>query len=339
VEGHQSSQHRSGARPHEYENEYEDDGYADEYEGDIEGVPDAIDAEYADGDDDTYAEPDDWDDQPVGTRVRSTRRFPAVEDPDGRPQPRGRIRHLRGRPPLAARISVAVVACVVIAGLIGATVYRLHLGMQPIVAKTHTAAPQTPPVITLLSPNSSGATPGTGATGTVAPLPVVTSPAPSQYLAPDKPSAYELSLIAASGAPEKAIVVSRDSQTIHVYQNGQFIAGSYAITGRPQLPTPVGVYQIFMKEGPVTLYSPWPPGSPFYYTPEPVNYVMEFRAGGFLIHDAPWHHVWGPGMNDWHYDPVANEWQWGTHGCVTAPSPFIQWLYNWSPYGTTVIVY
>lgn len=195
------------------------------------------------------------------------------------------------------------------------------------------------PVITLLSPNGSSVVQQGAAAPLGDPLPGGVGPAPSRYLAPDKPSKYELSLIAAIGTPDKVIVVSKFSQTIHVYDHGRFIAGSYAITGRPQLPTPDGVWHIFLKIAPAVLYSPWPPGSEFYYAPAPVQYTMEFRDGGFLIHDASWHTTWGPGMNDWHYDAGAHEWEWGTHGCVTAPLPFIQWLYNWSPLGTTVIVY
>lgn len=251
---------------------------------------------------------------------------------------RVRTRHARKRPSFALRTSVVVLACAVIASLVGATIYRLDFDHHQITsAAKQGGTARIAPVITLFAPD--GSTQSQAGAGSVAPLPVTSTSAPSQYLAPDKASDYELSLIAASGAPEKAIVVSRFSQTIHVYQNGQFIAGSYAITGRPELPTPIGVYQIFLKVAPAVLYSPWPPGSPFFYPPAPVNYTMEFRAGGFLIHDAPWHHVWGPGMNDWHYDSGAKEWQWGTHGCVTAPTPFIQWLYNWSPDGTTVIIY
>lgn len=250
---------------------------------------------------------------------------------------RARMRHARRRPPRALRATVVVLACVAIAGLLSTTIYRLQGGRKP--SAPHGTTQHIPPVITLFSPTGDTQAQGPGSAGTAAPLPPTNTAAPSQYLAPDQASGYELSLIAASGAPDKAIVVSRFSQTIHVYESGQFIAGSYAITGRPELPTPVGVYQIFLKVAPAVLYSPWPPGSPYYYAPAPVNYTMEFRAGGFLIHDAPWHHVWGPGMNDWHYDSGAKEWQWGTHGCVTAPTPFIQWLYNWGPDGTTVIIY
>jgi lipoprotein-anchoring transpeptidase ErfK/SrfK len=230
--------------------------------------------------------------------------------------------------------------------LVGTVVLGVSLGsLVPGRGGSHTpssrqgAQPATPRTITLFSPDDSDQT-RRDPYGTLStPLPSGALSPPTSYLPPDKPSAYEIGLIAAIGTPEKVIVVSTYSQTVHVYLNGEYIAGSYAITGRPGLPTPTGVWHIFYKLSPATLYSPWPPGSPYWYPPTPVQYTMEFKDGGFLIHDAPWHHVWGPGMNGWHYDPVAKEWQWGSHGCVNAPTPFVAWLYAWSPLGTTVIVY
>src|SRR5207247_7269165 len=29
---------------------------------------------------------------------------------------------------------------------------------------------------------------------------------------------------------------------------------------------------------------------------------LEWRAGGFFLHDSWWHSVYGPGTNGWHYD-------------------------------------
>jgi lipoprotein-anchoring transpeptidase ErfK/SrfK len=241
------------------------------------------------------------------------------------------------------RLALAAVAAIVVGAVVSAGMANTHLlsfRLWPTSPHpSHSAVVYTPPVITLLSPDSPAAVrqDSTSPLGTA--LPTNVPGVPSQYLAPDQPSDYEMGLIAAIGTPEKVIVVSKFSQTMHVYERGHFVAGTFVITGRPALPTPSGVWHIFYKLAPATLYSPWPPGSDLYYPPTPVNYTMEFREGGFLIHDAPWHHIWGPGANGWHYDPIAREWQWGTHGCITAPTPFIQWLYAWSPDGTTVIVY
>ena len=173
-----------------------------------------------------------------------------------------RVRHFRGRPPLIIRVAVMLVAVVSAFGLVGTAAYRIHVGQITKQAHAPVTSHQAPPVITLFSPSGDSPSQSGGDVGNSAPLPVTSTQAPSQYLAPDKASDYELSLIANIGTPDKAIVVSRLSQTIHVYQSGQFIAGSYAITGRPELPTPIGVYHIFLKIAPAVLYSPWPAGSP-----------------------------------------------------------------------------
>jgi lipoprotein-anchoring transpeptidase ErfK/SrfK len=216
---------------------------------------------------------------------------------------------------------------------------RLNAASRAPAVRPTAQATATPQVITLLSPDANSEARRDNTAPLPQSLPAVPSATPTGNIAPGAPSAYELQLIAGLGTPHKVIVVSLRSQTMHAYADGTFLAGTYVITGRPQLPTPRGVYRVLNHIAPATLYSPWPPGSPFWYAPTPVNYTMEFRLGGFLIHDAPWHHVWGPGMNDWHYDPGAHEWQWGSHGCVSAPTPFVKWLYSWADDGTTVVIY
>lgn len=155
-------------------------------------------------------------------------------------------------------------------------------------------------------------------------------------------------LIAASSSPApgsgspptaspqgKEIIVSLSRQWMWVYQNGHLVFNSAVMTGRPSLATPTGTYHVFLKLHPTWFYSPWPPGSPYWYPPTYINYALEWRAGGFFLHDSWWHTVYGPGTNGWHYDPKYG-WQWGTHGCVAMPLSSAQWLYNWAPIGTTV---
>ncbi len=136
-------------------------------------------------------------------------------------------------------------------------------------------------------------------------------------------------------AQGKVIVVSLSHQWLYAYQNGKMVFNAAAMTGRPSLATPTGTYHVFAKLSPTTFYSPWPPGSPYYYPPTHINYALEWKAGGYFLHDSWWHSVYGPGTNGWHYDPVYG-WQWGTHGCVAMPIGTAAWLYNWAPIGTTV---
>ena len=133
----------------------------------------------------------------------------------------------------------------------------------------------------------------------------------------------------------KEIIVSLSHQWLWAYQNGVQVYNTPVMTGRPALPTPTGTYHVFLKQHPTWFYSPWPYGSPYWYPPTFINYALEWRAGGFFLHDSWWHSVYGPGTNGWHYDPKFG-WQWGTHGCVAMPLSAAAWLYNWAPIGTTV---
>jgi len=126
----------------------------------------------------------------------------------------------------------------------------------------------------------------------------------------------------------KLILISLSRQVLTAYQDGTPVLTTYVATGRPQLPTPPGVYHIFAKYSPYKMISPWPYGSPFWYPPSWTNWAMEFAAGGYFIHDAPWRSWYGPGSN------IYN----GTHGCVNVPYSPMSFLWGWTPMGTTVVV-
>jgi hypothetical protein len=139
--------------------------------------------------------------------------------------------------------------------------------------------------------------------------------------------------------PDKVILVSAATagQTLRAYEHGLLVHEDYITTGRPELPTPPGIYHVLAKYTPYEMISPWPPGSPFYYPPSWTHFAMLFREGGYFLHDAPWRAIYGPGTNLPHAsdpgEPI------GTHGCVNLPYPDMVWLWNWTPVGTTVVVY
>ncbi|WP_322480657.1 L,D-transpeptidase [Thermogemmatispora sp.] len=135
----------------------------------------------------------------------------------------------------------------------------------------------------------------------------------------------------------KVIVVILSKQWLYAYENGKQVFNTPITSGRPSLPTPTGTFHVLRKLHPTTFYSPWPPGSPYYYPPTFINYALEFDWDGYFLHDAWWHGVFGPATNGWHYDPVAG-WTWGSHGCVEMSVKAAAWLYNWAPVGTTVII-
>ncbi len=138
---------------------------------------------------------------------------------------------------------------------------------------------------------------------------------------------------AAPTSTGKSILVSISRQWLWAYLNGKAVFNTPVTTAMPGLVTPLGTYRIFNHLHPTTFYSPWPPGSPYYYPPTHIEYAMGWRTGGFFLHDSSWRSVFGPGTNVWHYDPKGG-WMAGTHGCVTAPFSAIKWLYSWAPNGT-----
>jgi lipoprotein-anchoring transpeptidase ErfK/SrfK len=133
----------------------------------------------------------------------------------------------------------------------------------------------------------------------------------------------------------KEILISLSKQWMYVYDNGHEVYNSPVTSGQPALQSPTGTYHVFLKLHPTTFYSPWPYGSPYWYPPTHINYALEWRVGGFFLHDSWWRTVYGPGTNVWHNDPTYG-WQTGTHGCITMPLKSAAWLYNWAPIGTLV---
>lgn len=135
----------------------------------------------------------------------------------------------------------------------------------------------------------------------------------------------------------QVVVVSISKQQLWAYQNGQLEMTSLVTTGMPQLPTPIGTFHIMMKESNVWFYSPWPPGSPYYYTPEHIDYAMLFLGGGFYLHNAPWRETFGPGTNVPHTEPDGSQ-ATGSHGCVNMPTGAAAQLYGWIGIGATVVI-
>ena len=159
------------------------------------------------------------------------------------------------------------------------------------------------------------------------PLPVLP---PAPYFGP--PPAPSGGIPHISGT---VILVSVTQEWLWAYQNGVLAFATPVTTGMPQLPTPTGIFSVMDKVSDVMFYSPWPPGSPYYYSPEHVNYALLFKSGGFFIHDAPWRHCFGPGTNVPHTCPDGTQ-ATGSHGCVNTPTSSGAWIYAWAPIGTTV---
>lgn len=134
----------------------------------------------------------------------------------------------------------------------------------------------------------------------------------------------------------RRIVVSLNGQEMWALDGNQVLLHTLVTSGGPDLPTPLGDYQIIDRESPFTFHSPWPPGSPYWYADSPTNFALLFQADGYFIHDAPWRTVFGPGSNQTTGTPGGN--YTGTHGCVNAPYAAMSWLWNWATMYTPVQV-
>lgn len=134
------------------------------------------------------------------------------------------------------------------------------------------------------------------------------------------------------------ILVSLSQQWLFAYQDHRLVFRTAVTTGMPQLPTPTGTFPVRWHERNVTFYSPWPQGSPYYYSPEHINYAMYFLDDGYYIHDAPWRQTFGPGTNYPHTEPDGST-ATGSHGCVNVATGPMSWLYYWAHDGATVVIY
>jgi flagellar hook assembly protein FlgD len=134
----------------------------------------------------------------------------------------------------------------------------------------------------------------------------------------------------------RRIVVSLDAQQLWALDGNRVLLTTLVTTGGPELPTPMGDFQVIDRESPFTFISPYPQGSPYWYPPSPANFVLLFQVDGYFIHDAPWRTFYGPGSNTIDGIPGTNT--TGTHGCVNVPYQPMAWLYNWATMDTPVQV-
>lgn len=178
-------------------------------------------------------------------------------------------------------------------------------------------------------------------TPTPKPIPSPTpklEPPPRQEQAPEPETApVKPGVPSAPASTGKAILVSLPQQWLYAYENGELVFDHAVETGRPELPTPAGSFTVMDKVRDVMFTSPWPEGSPYYYDPTPVSFGLLFKDGGFFLHDASWHELFGPGSNVPH-QLADGRWETGSHGCVGMRVLDAERLYTWAPIGTPVII-
>lgn len=170
------------------------------------------------------------------------------------------------------------------------------------------------------------------------------TPTPTQ-----KPTSSNLPVIGAPAAPPpapaapvatgKVIFVNLSTQYLYAYENGTVVRSFPIASGRPELYTPAGTFTVLSKGANLMFYSPWPVGSPYYYSPEHVDYALKLTTGGIYIHTAGWreYNDFGPGTQNPHQLPDGTQ-STGSHGCINTRISDGQWYYNWAPVGMTVVM-
>jgi hypothetical protein len=156
----------------------------------------------------------------------------------------------------------------------------------------------------------------------------------------DQPHVTDLQLIKYHHLAGQVIVVSFIEQVARVYQDGKLVKAFFVTSGRVGDPSPVGMWHISRRRWHTVFKSRVPVWSPNWYPDTPINYAMEYRPGGYYLHDSWWRTYYGPGTEFPHYDPGGEEFAGtGSHGCINLAEGGAYWMYMNTSYGTAVVTY
>lgn len=172
---------------------------------------------------------------------------------------------------------------------------------KPSLTPTATNTPTNTPTPTTTPTSTPTSTPT--ATATATPRPLVT-----QIAQPVVPN----------DVPEEQrwIDIDLSEQRLYAFEGQEIIRSFIVSTGKPQTPTPVGLFSVWIK----LRYDDM--SGPGYYLPD-VPYTMYFYSG-YGIHGTYWHDNFGTPMS---------------HGCVNMVTEEAGWLFNWSHVGILVNVH
>lgn len=120
---------------------------------------------------------------------------------------------------------------------------------------------------------------------------------------------------------EKLITIDIGSQMLYAWEGGQIINKTPVSTGMYYTPTVKGDFRTWWKTPLQNMKGSYPPYEP--YSIKNVPNVMYFYKD-YAIHGTYWHNRFGSRAS---------------HGCVNVPVAFSQWLYDWAPKGTRVVVF
>jgi lipoprotein-anchoring transpeptidase ErfK/SrfK len=148
------------------------------------------------------------------------------------------------------------------------------------------------------------------------------TPTPSPPPAPSPPPVPGV-----AGRPAGAtkwIDVNLARQYLTAFEGSQVVWSGYISSGKGENATPTGTYAIYAKLASDDMRGPDPTLPAGEYFQPDVPWVMYFAAGGYAIHGVYWHSNFGRPMS---------------HGCVGLPVGAANFLYNWAPLGTVIVIH
>ena len=119
----------------------------------------------------------------------------------------------------------------------------------------------------------------------------------------------------AGDSGQKRFLVDLSEQRLYAYEGDTLVRTTLISSGLSRYPTVTGTFYIYLR------YTSARMRGPGYDLPN-VPYVMYFYKS-YGLHGTYWHNNFGTPMS---------------HGCVNMPTSEAEWAYNWSTYGTPVIV-
>lgn len=123
---------------------------------------------------------------------------------------------------------------------------------------------------------------------------------------------------------DKLIVVNLTAKKMWLFQNGKQVKSYLVSAGAPDTPTPQGLFHVYAKFASQDMRGLNTDGTPYF---QPHVYWVNYFTGGNAIHGVYWHPLsWFGAINS-------------SHGCVGIPDDEAEWVYNWTPIGTTVVTH
>jgi LysM repeat protein len=139
-----------------------------------------------------------------------------------------------------------------------------------------------------------------------------------QLFIPASDTGYQPPAVVAPPPPPgtgRRFLVVLSQQRLYAYDNDQMVRTTLISSGIPQYPTVTGTFYIYLRYVSARMIGPG-------YDLPNVPYVMYFYQS-YGLHGTYWHNNFGHPMS---------------HGCINMPTSEAEWAFNWSTFGTPVIV-